>query len=595
MSKLLESNSIDELQRRHRRLRREMRDSGKKLTPKRIAILGGSTTASFVDFLDLFLLESGVDATFYQSDYGLYFEEAVYGNEVLKTFAPDLCFVFTTVRNIEHFPAMHDSPESAEKLLNQTVEKFQAIWSGIRKQFHVPIIQNNFEFLPHRELGNLDAADYRGKNHFILELNRRLSEEILKTSAVHLNDLHYLSSSLGLQQWHDKKFWYAYKYAMSTHGCVLAAQSAAAIVRAILGKSKKCLVLDLDNTLWGGVIGDDGEDGIRLGAGDPMGEAHQDLQAYASRLSDRGIILAVASKNEHDIAKTGFSHGQSKLRYEDFGSFKANWGPKDSSIKDIGFELNIGLDAMVFIDDNPAERLRVSSEIPDISVPEIPEEALHYVDALDRAYFFEPLRIVPDDLKRKQFYADNLKRSDLQATFANYDDYLKSLEMTASIKRPNEQQLERVTQLINKTNQFNLTTLRLTRSQVDEIWANDSSVLLAGSLKDRFGDNGLISVVIGHKQGHDLNVDLWIMSCRVLKRGMEVAMFDALVAEALRLGCNKIKGRYLPTAKNGLVRNHYKDLNFQELGNQDGATTWHFTVTGPQKLNRFIGVQNGET
>ncbi|MCX6115947.1 MAG: HAD-IIIC family phosphatase, partial [Proteobacteria bacterium] len=514
----------------------------------------------------------------------------------LNDFKPDIVYIFTSYRNLTHGPSFSDKKNDVDGMLENVLDRHTSMWSAIKTRFNVPIIQNNYEYAPTRDLGNIDTQDFRGTNHFILELNRLLKNSADKVSGVYLNDIHYLSAKIGLAQWHDSQYWYAFKYAMSQLGMMQTAHSSSRIINAIYGKSKKCLILDLDNTLWGGVIGDDGEDGILLGQGEAKGEAYQDFQKYIKRLSDRGVILSVASKNEHAIAKTGFNHSQTILKYEDFSSFKANWGPKDQSIRDICFEINIGLDSTVFLDDNPAERLRVESEISEIVVPPLPVEPFTYVDILDRGQFFEPLKIVDDDLKRKQFYSDNLKRSDLKSNFSNYDDYLKSLEMAATISKPSRAQLERVTQLINKTNQFNLTTKRLTYSEVDSIWQSQNSLILAGQLKDKFGDNGLISVIIGNKIGSALEIVLWIMSCRVLKRGMENAMLDKLVKSSTEMGISQLIGEYIPTAKNALVRNHYQDLGFSahnatKATGSNESTKWLLDIKNTQKTyNQFIEV-----
>nr|WP_254429629.1 HAD-IIIC family phosphatase [Ruegeria atlantica] len=356
----------------------------------------------------------------------------------------------------------------------------------------------------------------------------------------------------------------------------------AGIIAAIYGKTSKCIVLDLDNTLWGGVVGDDGVNGIKVGQGNAEGEAFLAFQNYLLELKARGILLAVASKNEEANARAPFDTlDDMALKFADFVSFKANWGPKPDSIAAIAKELNIGLDAIVFVDDNPAERALVRQSLPEVRVLELGDDPAEYPYLLSRSGWLETIEITSEDRRKSEQYAANSARTELAESAVDYDGYLRSLNQKAVIRPFEPEHLDRITQLINKTNQFNLTTQRMTRSEVEALAASDTALTAYMRLKDTFGDNGLISVAAGTVDGDTLTIDLWLMSCRVFKRGAEFAMANYLMQEAARRGISHVRGIYRPTAKNGLVETLYADLNFEKDGvTEDGVTTWSRTLAG---------------
>ena len=367
--------------------------------------------------------------------------------------------------------------------------------------------------------------------------------------------------------------------AVSPNATVFLAHNLAAIVKSVYGKSKKCLVLDLDNTLWGGVIGDDGVQNLILGKDHPVGEAFLDFQRYVKGLQRRGVILAVCSKNDAENAKEGFSHPDSVLKLEDFSAFKANWDPKPENIRAIAAELNIGLDSIVFVDDNPAERDFVAEQLPEVAVPNVGEDVSGFAEVLEHEKYFEVDKVVADDLNRSAYYSTNAERSAGQGRFSSYGEFLASLEMTAEIGPFLPVYLERITQLINKTNQFNLTTRRYTTAEVVAIAQDPGFITLYGRLADKFGDNGLVSVVLGRVVDETVQIDLWLMSCRVLKREMEFAMFDALVERCQGRGVRKIVGVYIPSKKNNMVAAHYASLGFTSMGGaSDGRELWSYDV-----------------
>jgi FkbH-like protein len=466
-----------------------------------------------------------------------------------------------------------------EQRVGEEAARFEAIWEKIYSQLGAVIIQNNFDLPRIRPLGNLEAFEPSGRVNFLMRLNAEFATYARKHSRFLINDILYLSAQAGLDAWHGHTYWYNFHMAVSPTGTVYLAQNVAAIVKSVYGRSKKCLVLDLDNTLWGGVVGDDGVQNLILGRDHPVGEAFLDFQQYVKGLLRRGVILAVCSKNDIENAKEGFSHPDSILKLDDFGVFKANWKPKPTNIREIAAELNIGLDSIVFVDDNPAERALVAEQLPEVASPDVGSNVARFAEILESERYFEVHEVLQDDLNRSVYYNANAQRGAYQVSFSDYGEFLASLEMTAEIAPFSSVYLERITQLINKTNQFNLTTRRYTSADIEVVARDLSFVTLYGRLADRFGDNGLVSVLIGRVVNEAVELDSWLMSCRVLSREMELAMFDALVEQCQARGIRRIVGVYIPSKKNSMVAGHYQNLGFAMIeGDSEIPQVWHYEV-----------------
>ena len=556
---------------------------------KKIAILGGSTVDDIKNILEIFLLHAGIKPTFYQSEYNKFYEDAVFGNAELDNFQPDVIIIFTSFVNLNNLPDITDNADSVQEKLIAEYNRYLQIWESLTKKFSAVVIQNNFDLPFSAALGNFDAAATYGTIPFVEELNRLFANYAQSHGNFFIHDLHGLSARIGLEKWHNRFQYHAYKFAMNYEVMPKVALNLSKIIRAVFGKNKKCLVLDLDNTLWGGVIGDDGLENLQIGHETPAAEAFTEFQKYVLNLKRRGVILAVCSKNDEDVAKSGFTHPDSVLKVEDFAAFYANWQPKNENIAAIAAELNIGIDSLVFIDDNPAERQIVRDTLPEVAVPEVDAaDIFSYIHAIEGAGYFEPLTISDDDLKRNDTYRENKQRQNLAASVSNYDDFLISLNMHAEIASFKPIYFDRIAQLTNKTNQFNLTTRRFTRAEIEQIAADSRYITLYGRLEDKFGDNGLISVIIGEKRNDEVHVNLWLMSCRVLKRGMEFAMLDELVK---RCGdCKKIIGYYFPTKKNKMVENFYSDFGFTLIEKNSSGTTWELPIENYVPKNKFIKV-----
>ena len=393
---------------------------------------------------------------------------------------------------------------------------------------------------------------------------------------------------MGLAEWHDPTLWNMAKLPFANVFLPIYAEMLLRILGALHGKSRRCLILDLDNTLWGGVIGDDGLEGIVIGQGNATGEAHLTVQQTALMLRTRGIVLAVSSKNTDEIARTPFQkHPEMLLREEHIAVFQANWNDKATNIAAIAKELNLGLDAMVFLDDNPVERGLVRQMLPQVAVPELPTDPALYTRTLLAAGYFEAVTFSEEDRKRADFYSDNARRVSLQKQAGDLESYLQSLQMVMTLQPFNTIGRPRISQLINKSNQFNLTTRRYTEAEVAAIETDPYCFHLQIRLADIYGDNGMISVIICRKKEKNWDIDTWLMSCRVLGRKVEDAALQEIIKAAKNQGIEKLIGIYLPTERNGLVADHYSKLGFTlDTQNEDGSKHYYLSVSDAP-INHF--------
>lgn len=560
-----------------RKIKKRLLTTGNIFVEKKVAVLGGSTTSNIIQILELFLLNQGIKASFYESEYGMYYEDAVFKNDSLEEFGPDIIYIYTTNRNIESYPLLSNTREEIDALINMQIQKFTDIWKSLSQTYACPIIQNNFEMPLFRLLGNKDATDVHGAVNFLSRLNMAFYEYAQNNKDFFICDINYISADYGLKEWNDSFYWHMYKYAVNVRAIPLLAFNVANIIKSIFGKNKKGLVLDLDNTLWGGIIGDDGVDNIKLGPETAAGQVYLEFQQYIKAQKQLGIVLNIDSKNDEGNALSGLKHPDSVLSVDDFTKIRANWEPKDRNFDEIACELNLLPESLVFIDDNPAERYIVTKQLPGICAPEI-GESHQYITIIDRNGFFETTYLSEDDIKRNKMYQDNARRATFQASFSDYESYLESLKMKATIKPFEAIYLERIVQLINKSNQFNLTTKRYSQREIKEILDNDDYITIYGKLEDKFGDNGVVSVCIGHKKGKLCNIDLWVMSCRVLKRNMEYAMMDMLVDKCKKAGVKKIVGYYYSTEKNSMVKEFYGTMGFNKIDDSEEGSCWEFIV-----------------
>lgn len=579
-----------ELTKKQRSIKRGLLSDNANRLKKKIAVLGGSTTNGIVDMLELFLLWQGIQPEFYQSEYNQYWQDAMFSAE-LREFKPDFVFIHTSNRNITEFPAMSMSNDEVNSLLQNQLTHFTQMWDKLKADLSCPIIQNNMELPYWRLLGNKDCADFHGRVSFISRLNQGFYDYAANHDNFFIHDINYLSAQLGLEKWSDPLYWNMYKYALAVPLIPEFAFSLSKIFASLLGKNKKVLALDLDNTLWGGIVGDDGAEKLVLGQEVPMGQAYCEFQSYIKAQKQLGVLLTVCSKNDYENAIAGLNHPDGVLKPEDFTLIKANWEPKSLNIEQTARELNLLPESIVFADDNPAEREIVKGTLP-VEAP--PMDSIEsYIHTLDKGGYFEVTNFSEDDLHRTEMYKQNAERAKMQSAFADYGEYLDSLEMKAVIEDFSPINLARVTQLTNKSNQFNVTTRRYTQSEMERVYESSDYIRLCGRLEDKFGDNGIVSIVIGHKDGEALDIDLWLMSCRVLKRDMELAMLDTLVKEAVKQNVKVIKGHYYPTAKNKMVKELFGDFGFEKISeDEEGNTLWELKTEGYKNKNLHIAVNS---
>ena len=580
----------EQLLRKKRRIRRELTARLTNPLHKKIAILGGSTTNEVADQLGLFLLQYGIEAEFYQSEYGQYWQDAMFGSPELDAFHPDIIYIHTTWRNLTDLPTTADSAADIDAMLDAQYTHFETMWQALAQKFGCPVIQNNFDRPNYRLMGNRDIWDIHGRSNFISRLNQRFYAYAASHENFYINDIDYLSADYGLTAWGDAFFWHMYKYALCLDAIPSLANSVANIVKSIYGRNKKALVLDLDNTLWGGVVGDDGVDGLAIGPEVPEGQVYAEFQSYCKALKSIGVILAVDSKNEEANALAGLNHPDGVLRPDDFVCIKANWEPKDRNLLAMASELSLGADSFVFADDNPAERAIVAAQVPGAAVPAM-DGAENYIKTLDHGGYFEVTALSKEDLKKTELYHQNAERAKAQAAFADYGEYLDSLQMTATIQGFVPLYIQRIAQLTNKSNQFNLTTLRCSEEDIRTMAEDADHLCLCGKLVDKFGDNGIVTVVAGQQQGSALHMRLWLMSCRVLKRGMEDAMMDTLMRHAAARGIKKVVGYYYPTAKNAMVREFYAQFGFSKTQESEQGTTWELNVADYVPRNPHMKIE----
>jgi FkbH-like protein len=556
--------------------------------PLRLAILGGPTTTQLRQLIEVFLAGEGMAVEVYEADYGLFRQEILTPGSGLDAFGPQVVFLATGARDVARRPDVDQDEEAVARLAAEERDDWAHLWETSRTRWNATVVQNNFEIAPGSVLGHYALRHPAAQEHYLERLNRLLADSA--PPHVILHDQRGLAAEAGARSWFDPRFYLEFKMPCGPECLVAYAHSVICLMRAVVGRSKKVLVLDLDNTLWGGTVGDLGAGGIRLGQGSGEGEAFLAFQRYAQALKQRGVLLAVCSKNDEDKAREPFEKRPDMiLKLSDLSCFLANWENKADNLRTIAERLELKLDSFVFVDDNPAERAVVRRFLPEVAVPDMPEDPAGYVQALALHRYFETIAFTREDTARARYYAENARRKDLAAQTCDLASFLASLAMRMKVEPVSDLNIERVTQLINKSNQFHLTTRRYTPAQVREIAAAADWRTLTFSLKDKLGDNGLISVILLRRHQDSLAIDTWVMSCRVLQRGVEEFAREALVELARQEGCARILGSYIPTAKNSMVEHHYARLGFEPEGSDSTQTFWCLWIReGLQPLAHFI-------
>ena len=542
------------------------------LAPFRLGLLGNGTLDLIAPALTASAARHGIALECVRGNYDQFLQDALAPNSLVNQAKPDAVLLALDHRGL----ALQPNPGGAQDSLSAALDMLGVIRNAVHAHSGAICIVQTLAPPPESLFGSIDRAIPGTARSLVDELNRRIVESLGGTADV-LLDVAGIAETVGLAEWHSPALWNLAKLPFADAYVPLYADHVARIIGAIRGKSRRCLVLDLDNTVWGGVIGDDGMEGIKLAQGDPTGEAHLSVQQMALALRQRGVVLAVSSKNTDSVARKVFSdHPDMLLREEHIAVFQANWSDKATNIRTIAAELSLGLESFVFLDDNPAERALIRRELPQVAVPEVDDDPASYARTLAAAGYFEATRFSEEDSKRAAMYQDNARRLTLQKQSGDILSYLRSLEMRIVFGPFDRTSQARVTQLINKSNQFNLTTKRYTEAEVAAAAADPAVMTLHARLIDKFGDNGLICVVICRPgQPDEWEIDTWLMSCRVLGRRVEQMMLREILSLARTAGIRRLTGLYRPTERNAMVRDHYAGLGFIPAGERDdGVTLW---------------------
>lgn len=565
--------------------------------PVRLAILASSTVDHLSPAIRVAGLRRKLLIEVHSGAYGQYRQDLLDPDSALHRFAPQAVLFSLTAREAIAGVALTASAAEVDGAIGRFVSELRSLWRKAREIGGAAVIQQTFLDVSEPLFGGYDRMVPGAPATVVTRLNNQVCEAAGRDGVLVL-DIARASQRDGIDAWFDVGRWLQGKLEIAPQAAPLYGDLAARILKAQRGLSKKCLVLDLDNTLWGGVIGDDGLDGIVLGEGSAAGEAHLALQHYAKQLKERGVILAVCSKNDAKIAEAAFrDHPEMVLRRSDFAAFQANWDDKAQNLKAIAARLNIGIDSLVFVDDNPIERARVRQSLPMVAVPELPEDPAHYVRCLAEAGYFEAVAFTPEDRDRAQSYAANAEREALLGSAESMEDFLSGLAMTAVCGPFTAVDHARVVQLINKTNQFNTTTRRYAGDEIARIMEEPDAVTLQFRLLDRVGDNGLVSTMILRPTPDDdeaLEIENWVMSCRVFGRELEYEAMNIAVEAAKERGARTLVADYIPTPKNDVISRLYPSLGFTEVDSPtpaNGATRWALDLADYVTRKTHIVVQ----
>ncbi len=563
-------------------LKRNLKKDFSALPVKKVAVLGDTSTQFLVQAIKGIGFDEGINLDIFEAEYDQIDHEIFDSGSDLYSSNPDYVIIFQS--SLKLLSRYNKLPEEQKKTFAaDTLVHLNELFTIINSRIPARIIFFNFAEINDNVFGNFANKLDFSFIYNLRKINLGLMDMCRELKYLFINDMNLLQSNYGYDRSFDAKLYITVDMVLSLDFIPFAAKSIVDIILSLSGKVKKCIILDLDNTMWGGIIGDDGVENIQIGDLG-IGKAFTQLQYWVKQLKQRGIILAVSSKNDHDVAKSAFdNHPDMVLKYEDFAVFKANWNNKAENIKAIQEFLNIGFDSMVFLDDNPFERNLVKSFIPELTVPDLPEDPAEYLVYLSKLNLFETSSYSEEDSGRSDQYRVEFQRSQVKEAFTNEDEYLTSLEMTSEFKHFDDYSIPRVSQLTQRSNQFNLRTQRYSENDIKIIAASDEYLTFSFTLEDKFGHYGLISLIILHKENDSLFIDTWIMSCRVLKRTMENFVLNSIVNAAKSKGYTKLIGEYIPTAKNKMVKDHYRELGFSEI---DGK--WVLEINNYSEKLTFI-------
>jgi len=567
------------------------RPANKKI---RLAVIGDCATQHLTVLLRVLFSRHGLDADIYEGAFDAAEGEARNPRSGLYRHDPEVVIVLNTVQALRD--KFYQRSGSAGDFRDETVSRLTGVWDALRAHTQATVLQTTLVAPFERLFGQYDRQVPGSLSTIVSDVNAAIVSEARSRNLL-LVDLEEVASWVGRRSWFDERLWAIAKLPTAMEHLPLVAQGIVDVTLATKGRAVKCVVLDLDNTLWGGVVGDDGPHGIKIAAhGD--GEAFHRFQCFLKELKNRGILLAVCSKNEHENAVRPFEiNSEMVLKLDDITVFVANWENKPQNIASIRDALNIGLDSMLFLDDNPFERAAVRTLLPDVMVPELPDDPADYVKTLVELNLFETTAFSAEDAQRSTLYRQEAQRRLAETTAPSFEDYLQSLEMTIEVTRFTPEQLGRITQLLQRSNQFNLTTQRHNQAQCEAMMNDIEGCLpLTASLRDRFGDHGLISIVVVRpdRAADTAVISDWLMSCRVLTRGVEEYLMNHVVEQARRWGLSSVAASYIPTSKNAMVKDFYARFDFRKtVEHADGRIDWVLPVAEYTPRGVFIRAAEG--
>jgi FkbH-like protein len=542
----------------------------------RLGVLASSTVDHLLAAIRVAGLRRRLLIDMYVGAFGQYRQELLEAASGLRRFAPDMILFSLGWRDFVGSVPLAASIDVAHEAVAHALAELRTLWRQARDRLRAVAIQQSFLDVTEPLFGSYELSVPGSPASLVSRLNAQLAEAVAGEGAL-LLDIARASARDGLTAWFDVARWLQAKIEIAPQASSLYGELLARLIAAQRGQSRKCLVLDLDNTLWGGVIGEVGLEGIVLGEGSAAGEAYLALQRYAKSLAERGVILAVCSKNEPAIVEDAFrDHPEMLLRRSDIAAFVVNWQDKAENLRTIAEQLNIGLDSLVFVDDNPAERARIRESLPTVAVPELPQDPAHYVHCIAAAGYFEAIAFTDEDRRRVEQYAANSQREALRETMQSMDDFLRGLDMAVEYGPVGAVDVPRVTQLLNKTNQFNTTTRRFTTEEISAFASDPGKIALQFRLLDRFGDNGMVSVMLLSARKDDpevLEVVNWVMSCRVFGRQLEDEAMNIAVEAARTRGKSLLHADLIATKKNAVIRGLFADLGFAPLPEPAAADT----------------------
>jgi len=532
----------------------------------KLAILRSFTVEPIVPLLRAEAFAYGIDLEVHVGDFNTYVQDMLDGQSSLYRFAPNA--VVLAVRTDQAAPELWRdfadlAPEVAREAAERVVRGYEQWIGAFRKQSQAALIVHTLEHPSSPSLGVLDEQSEAGQSGLIRQINRELRRMAAGFHGVYGLDYDALVARHGSEHWHDERKWLTARLPISAGYLLHMAREWMRFVVPLSGRTAKVLVVDLDNTLWGGIIGEDGMAGIKVGAEYP-GAAYQALQRALLDLSRKGILLAVCSKNNLDDAMEALDkHPGMLVRAKHFAALRINWRDKVQNLREIAEELNVGIDALAFLDDNPFEREQVRAALPEVTVIDLPKNPLEYASAVRNCAAFERLTLSAEDQQRTEMYAVEKQRAGAEQKFQSKEDFFRFLEQEAELEPVSELTLARVAQLTQKTNQFNLTTRRYTEPQIAEMAKQPEWHIFSIKVRDRFGDHGLVGVAITYDVGEQCEVDTFLLSCRVIGRTVETALLAHLAESAAQRGCKRLTGWFLPTKKNTPARDFYEQHDFE--------------------------------